>query len=64
MTIWQLRGDWDRQRPMREKLAQFAQGVATLGNVDDVLRLLKTATVGEEPPPDYTQTGLKHQGDR
>jgi putative DNA methylase len=56
MGIWQLRGDWDRRRPMREKLAQFAQVVATLGSVDEVMRLLEAPRVGEASPPDYIQS--------
>ncbi len=56
MAVWQLRHDWDRQQPMREKLARFAAGVNFLGNVDETLRRLKISKVGEEAAPAYAQT--------
>ena len=55
MAIWKLRQDWDRSRPMREKLAIFAEAVAALGRVDDLLRLLVERKVAEANPPAYSE---------
>jgi putative DNA methylase len=55
MAIWNLRQDWDRASPMREKLAIFAEAVAALGRVDDPLRLLVERKVAEVNPPAYSE---------
>ena len=62
MAIWQLRGDWDRQRPMREKLAHFAAGVCALGDVEEVLRLLAATRINEPEPPTY-KAGMMDRGE-
>jgi adenine-specific DNA methylase len=53
MAIWNLRQEWNPDRPMREKLARFAEAIARLGNLVDVLRLLDLEEVAEAAPPLY-----------
>jgi putative DNA methylase len=58
MAIWQLRQSWNRERPMRDKLACFSQSVTALGHVDEILRLLDTKTVREPRPAKYVAAHL------
>ena len=56
MAIWRLRQTWKREWPMPEKLAAFAETVAALGAVDEVLGLLAEKRVAEAAPPIYAQS--------
>jgi hypothetical protein len=53
MAIWNLRQDWEPDRPMREKLARFAEGVFRLGSVEEILGLLDEEKLAENAPPLY-----------
>jgi len=56
MGVWRLRPDWDPDRPMRDKVACFAECLMRLGSLDDVMRLLATRKVAEAAAPAYTLT--------
>jgi len=62
MGVWRLRPDWHADRPMRDKVACFAQCLTQLGSLDDVMRLLATRKVAEAAAPTYTLTGSTIQG--
>ena len=56
MGVWRLRPDWDPSQPMRDKIARFAECLAGLGEVDEVLSLLAAGEVAEPIPPAYAET--------
>ena len=53
MAVWNLRGSWQRQLTMREKLARVAEGVAALGGAEDALRILSDTKIAEADSPLY-----------
>jgi adenine-specific DNA methylase len=55
MGIWNLRKHWNSRRPMREKLAWFAETVGALGRLEDVLSFLGREKVAEVAPPAYSE---------
>jgi putative DNA methylase len=57
MAIRRLRQAREREQPMAEKLAAFADAVAEPGGVDEVLGLLARQKVAEGAPPIYAESG-------
>ncbi|EXJ12644.1 DUF1156 domain-containing protein [Imhoffiella purpurea] len=55
MAIWNLRGVWNRERPMADKIAAFAETAAGFGHLDEVMALLDERKVAEDRPPPYTE---------
>lgn len=55
MGVWRLRPEWDPTLPMRDKIARFAECLAGLGGVDEVLSLLAAGDVAEPIPPAYAK---------
>jgi putative DNA methylase len=43
MAIWKLRKEWQADQTTKEKLTRFSQSVATLGDLDSVVRQLRPA---------------------
>ena len=43
MTVWNLRQDWNADRPTKEKLAAFTQAVSAFGDPDHIMDLLLAA---------------------
>jgi putative DNA methylase len=61
MAVWRLRHGWEPRRPMTEKLAQFAQAVADLGDVEECLQRLSATKVSEAASPAYIVSNLDLQ---
>jgi hypothetical protein len=53
MAVWNLRHEWEPSRSMAEKLARFAEGVATLGEVGQLIAGLRADAISEPPPQSY-----------
>jgi hypothetical protein len=64
MAIWKLRKEWQAHQATKEKLARFSEALATLGELDSVIRQLRPATPITSPNVPTVAPILKKQRSR